>query len=138
MSRAGYTEDADDNWELIKWRGQVASATRGKRGQALFRELLEALDALPEKRLIAGDLVRMGEGDVLQCCTLGALGVKRGLDMSEIDPEDYDAVANAFDAKHQLVREIEWMNDELHYKSPEERWERMRSWVAKQIIPETV
>lgn len=30
MSRSGYNDDID-NWQMIKWRGQVASAVRGKR-----------------------------------------------------------------------------------------------------------
>lgn len=58
MSRSGYSDDYDgDNWDLIRWRGAVTSAIRGKRGQAFLREALAALDAMPEKQLIAGDLV---------------------------------------------------------------------------------
>lgn len=56
MSRSGYTEDCD-GWDLIRWRGAVASAIRGKRGQAFLREALAALDAMPEKQLISHDLV---------------------------------------------------------------------------------
>lgn len=56
MSRSGYSE-IDDQWATIRWRGQVASVKRGQKGQAFFRELLAALDALPEKRLISGELV---------------------------------------------------------------------------------
>lgn len=33
MSRSGYSEDLD-MWDLIRWRGAVKSALRGKRGQA--------------------------------------------------------------------------------------------------------
>ena len=33
MSRSGYIDDMDDTWQFIKWRGQVASAIRGARGQ---------------------------------------------------------------------------------------------------------
>ena len=52
MSRAGYNDDIEDPLELGRWRAQVASATRGKRGQRLLRDLLAALDAMPEKRLV--------------------------------------------------------------------------------------
>ena len=38
MSRSGYSDDLD-NWDLIRWRGQVSSAIRGKRGQGFLREL---------------------------------------------------------------------------------------------------
>lgn len=58
MSRSGYSEDYDgDHWDLIRWRGAVASSIRGKRGQAFLREALAALDAMPEKKLITGDLI---------------------------------------------------------------------------------
>jgi hypothetical protein len=129
MSRAGYSDDLDQ-WQLIKWRGQVTSAIRGQRGQKLLTEMLEALDAMEDKALIAGDLVTP-EGDV---CALGALGVKRGIDMTEMDPEEPEQVATAFDIAEQLAREIVYMNDEGWYgETPQQRWERMRAWVAAQI-----
>ena len=66
MSRSGYSDDCD-TWPLICWRGAVASALRGKRGQQFLIELRDALDAMPEKRLIAEQL-QDGTG----ChCTLG-------------------------------------------------------------------
>jgi hypothetical protein len=37
MSRSGYSDDLE-NWSLIRWRGAVASAIRGRRGQAFLRE----------------------------------------------------------------------------------------------------
>ena len=61
MSRAGYTDDMDDYWSWIRYRGAVRSAIRGRRGQAFLKEMLAALDALPEKRLITEDLVIDGE-----------------------------------------------------------------------------
>lgn len=132
MSRSGYVDEMDSNWEMIKWRGQVASAARGKRGQKLLRDLLAALDAMPEKVLITEDLEN-ADGDV---CALGAVGRARGIDMSKIDPEVPEQVAAAFDIAAPLAQEIEYMNDEWEWnESPEARWRRMREWVAKQIIP---
>jgi hypothetical protein len=129
MSRAGYIEDLD-NWDLIRWRGQVASATKGKRGQKLLRDLLAALDAMPEKALIADEL-ETKEGEV---CALGALGKLRGIDMSELDPEEPEEVAAAFDVAAPLAREIVYMNDDHYdYLTPEQRWGKMRAWVASQI-----
>jgi len=58
MSRSGYSDDCEDNWSWICWRGAVKSAIRGKRGQAFLRETLAALDALPERKLIAKDLIK--------------------------------------------------------------------------------
>lgn len=130
MSRSGYSDDID-NWRLIKWRGQVASAIRGRRGQSLLRDMLAALDAMPEKKLIESEL-QTTDGDV---CALGAAGKARGVDMSTLDPEEPRMVAAAFDIAHQLAAEIAYMNDEVTYytETPEQRWTRMREWVAAQI-----
>lgn len=136
MSRSGYSDDCDDNWSHIMWRGRVASAIGGKRGQALLKEMLEALDAMPAKRLVKEVLEADGE-----VCALGCLGQKRGLDMSKLDPENYDGVAGAFDVAAPLVQEIVYTNDETRdYSvypsrefSPEERWQHMRNWVAARI-----
>jgi hypothetical protein len=130
MSRSGYTIDYADNWQTVMWRGRVASAIRGKRGQAMLRELLDALDAMPDKRLITEELVTDGS-----YCTLGVLGQKRGLDMTSIDPDEYDQVSTAFNIAEALAREIVFMNDEAGYhdETPEGRWIRMRKWVVAQI-----
>lgn len=137
MSRSGYTDSyCDDPWQMIRWRGAVASATRGWRGQALLREAIAALDALPAKRLITGDLARDGE-----VCALGAVGRARGLDLTDLDPEDRDTVANLLDIAPALAAEIAYMNDEYlaqgNYGSvtPEELFARMRGWLAEQIKP---
>ena len=45
MSRSGYSDDCD-TWPLICWRGAVASALRGRRGQQFLIELRDALDAI--------------------------------------------------------------------------------------------
>jgi hypothetical protein len=73
MNRSGYDEDSClDQWSHIRWRGQVASAIRGKRGQTFLHELADALDAMPEKRLIAHELQ---EG--ANVCAIGSVGVQR-------------------------------------------------------------
>lgn len=133
MSRSGYSDDCDDQWGLIRWRGAVASATKGRRGQQLLKDLLVALDEMPEKKLITDSLIEK-DGAV---CALGALGKKRGIDMSGIDPENYDKVANTFGIASPLAQEIMYMNDEAWYcDTPEERFNRMRAWVSRQILPE--
>lgn len=131
MSRSGYSEDLsyDDPLQYGRWRGVVASATRGKRGQQLLKELLVALDEMPEKKLITNSL-KNSDGCY---CTLGVLGEKRGLKMENLDPEDYEIVATEFGVAAPLVQEIVFMNDEWHSETPEERWARMRKWVECQI-----
>jgi hypothetical protein len=156
MSRSGYTDDCE-NLEL--WRGAVTRAITGKRGQALLRDLLAALDAMPEKTLAADSLVT-ADGDY---CTLGVLGKARGMDLAALDPEDPDQVANAFGIARAMAQEIVYLNDEqdddyeyVYFEvcgplqwwkerhvsrrvqvadGPARRWKRMRAWVASQIKP---
>ena len=140
MSRSGYTDDCEN---FAMWRGMVASATRGKRGQRFLRELLDALDTMPEKRLISGEL-QQDDGEV---CAIGALGVKRGIPVKDLDPDDPLAVADIFDIAPCLAQEVVFMNDEYYdqrltddkkaYRdyTPEERWQKMRDWIEKQIKP---
>jgi hypothetical protein len=127
MSRHDYSDDCDDILMHGRWRGRVASAIRGKRGQKLLKEMAEALDAMPVKRLIAGEL-RAEES----YCALGVVGAKRGLDMDGLDPEDAETVAQTFDIAEPLAREIVYVNDESH-GTPEQRWETVRQWVQAQI-----
>lgn len=106
MSRSGYTDDDDGGLGL--WRGAVTRAIKGKRGQAALRELAAAMDAMPNKALAAESLVTE-DGEF---CTLGVLGQARGIDMAEIDPDDWDAVAARFGLAPAMVREIVYENDE--------------------------
>jgi hypothetical protein len=131
MGRSGYTEDGEiDALEFGRWRGRVASAIRGKRGQAFLTELVTSLDAMPEpKRLIKGDL-RLG-GEV---CALGSIGRSRGLDLEAFDPEDHAGLAEDLGVAAILVQEVEWVNDEAVWsETREERWRRVREWAAGKI-----
>jgi hypothetical protein len=133
MSRHGYSDDLDQ-WALIKWRGRVASAIRGQRGQKLLVDLVKALDAMPEKTLIAGNLIN-NEGDI---CALGAVGVRRGVPLNNLDPEDPESVAEAFNIAVPLAREISYVNDEGGHlwhgeETPQARWQRVRTWALSQI-----
>lgn len=132
MSRSGYSEDYDGP-ELNLWRGAVASAIRGRKGQAFLKEMLAALDKLETKRLIAGELVDGGE-----VCAIGAVGAARGIDMDGIDPEDRDRVARAFGIAPAMAAEIVFENDEagsyFRDETPEARYVRMRKWVEAAIV----
>ena len=142
MSRSGYSDDGDQ-WGLIKYRGQVASAIRGKRGQAFLRELIEALDAMPEKRLIADELQSEAPAFIPpmyailpgSVCALGSVGLKRGVDLKVLDPRDHRALADVFGVAHQLICEVEFENDEALWRAtPEARWRHMRDWAARHLI----
>lgn len=156
MSRSGYSEDLD-TWALIRWRGAVESAIRGKRGQKVLSEIADALDALPRKTLAAESLIT----EVGEFCTLGALGRARGLDMQGVDPDDRDAVARLFGIPEALAAEIMYLNDEHEPRydwenfqicgpirpwesntkwirterkdSAERRWTYMRKWVDSKL-----
>lgn len=143
MSRSGYSDDLDV-LALGRWRAQVKSATNGKRGQAFFVELLAALDAMPDKRLISSRL----KDDAGCMCTLGVIGDKRGIDLKELEnkaldknyswlPMDHEVLGDAFGVAKQLAAEVMHMNDEGCWRSeePEQKWDRMRRWVAEQIKP---
>lgn len=130
MSRSGYDDDYEcDQWQMIMYRGAVNSAFKGKRGQAFFREMLAALDALPQPMLISGDLEQGGA-----VCAIGAVGKARGVDMADIDPEDAETVAGTFGVATCMAREIVYENDE-YYRNESQiaRWVRVRAWVKSRI-----
>lgn len=158
MSRSGYSDECD-GWDSIRWRGAVTSALRGQRGQAFLKELIAALDAMPEKVLAADSLVN-ADGEF---CTLGVVGAARGIDLGKLDPEDYDQVAKAFGLAPAMVREIVFENDEgcisggsyewfevcgplrsqqqrhrsVWVPDPQagvKRWAAMRRWAEKQLV----
>lgn len=134
MSRSGYSDDCD-GWSLICWRGAVTSAIKGKRGQAFLIELRDALDTMPERRLVADVLEADGE-----FCAIGVLGATRGVGMDKLDPMDREEVAEAFGIAPALAAEIVFMNDEGSWnaETPEQRWQRMRKWIDEQIQQEAI
>ena len=146
MSRSGYTDDCgdyDDDNRSVLWRGAVKSAMRGQRGQAFLRELLAAMDALPVRRLGAGDFEASEAGMPFasrsDVCALGAVGRARGFDMQKgefVYGEDANAenIAGEFGIAHALAAEIMYLNDEGSYReTPEQRFARMHKWVVSLI-----
>src|SRR5688572_11140024 len=129
MSRSGYSDDLD-TLDLGRWRGQVTSALRGKRGQKFLADLIAALDALPEKALVLNEL-ETTEG----VCALGAVGRLRGVALGDIDTYDHDELAEKFDIAHQLAQEVMYVNDDSG-GSPEERWATVRGWAAQHLKSE--
>jgi len=130
VNRSGYHDDIDDQ-DLNLYRGRVARTMKGKRSQEFLRELADAMDAMPEKILIANELV----DSVGDCCTIGVVCKSRGIEVAEVDPMDPDAVGKLVDISRTLAAEIEFENDDgsFHGEDPAKRWVRMRKWVADQI-----
>lgn len=136
MSRSGYSNEFGDDFnnQMELYRNTVHQAIKGKRGQAFLHELLEALDALPEKRLISESLVT-SEGE---CCALGAIYLKRGISCKERDA-DADMAAKELGIAHCLAAEIVYQNDEGLYGrdiTPEKRWEYIHAWVTRLLAGE--
>lgn len=119
MSRSGYTDDNEDTLAQGRWRQAVRRSLEGKRGQVLLRELVEALEAMPDKRLYSGSFAT-AEGEF---CTLGVLGAKRGTKMDDLgDEDDCDPakVGQRFGVAPAMAAEIMYMNDE--YAVDEWKW----------------
>lgn len=129
MSRSGYSDDCEN---IGLWRGAVDRALGGKRGQAFLRELAAAMDAMPVKRLIAGELVTP-EGE---CCAIGTVCQARGLDVSDVEVHDPTEVGDLVGIARAMAAEIEFINDESGpwEETPEARWTRVRGWVQRQIV----
>jgi hypothetical protein len=70
VSRISYSEEEDYPGQFNLWQANLMRSVRGRAGQAALRELKTALDAMPEKRLIEGHLVKDGE-----VCTVGAFAL---------------------------------------------------------------
>jgi hypothetical protein len=158
MSRHGYTDDHDDcTVSLALYMATLARAIRGKRGQLALRDLIAALDAMPQKRLVSSRF-RDSDGE---CCALGALAVARGVidrlpkltgpwedgrDPEEDHPEGTldtkfdsweirEAVAAALDIAPSLASEVMYQNDDCgrSNETPEQRWTRIRAWAARRV-----
>ena len=130
MSRSSYSEDYE-TWDWIRWRGAVASAIRGKRGQLFLKEMVAAMDQLKEKRLIADTLCKRGE-----FCAIGTVGAARQMEM-KVDDFDRERIAQMFGISPALAAEIMFMNDEaVLSETPEQRFTRVRAWADQQLIPE--
>ena len=133
MSRSGYSTDVDGT-ELNLYRGTVAMAMRGKRGQRFFRDLVAALDAMSDKCLVAEAFQE--DGDV---CALGCLMRARGLDVPEGDNVEAEHAADPLDIAPALANETAYENDECGPRSetPEDRWARMRRWAVSNLMEAT-
>jgi hypothetical protein len=132
MSRSGYVDNGDiEQWDLIRWRGAVASAIRGKREQAFLLEMWKAMTTLPEPKLIANSLIDV-DGQV---CALGSVARARGLDLNWIDPESRAFMGTIFGIPDALAKEIMFMNDDWRTETPEARYVRMKKWIESELRP---
>lgn len=139
----------DDNPAGFLWENWLTRAINGKRGQAALRDLEEALLALPEPRLIEGDLIDHA-GEV---CALGALALyktnglprlRANMRLYKAREEYYTAEASGsalFGQKELgLARTIAWTIAEENdingrHETPEQRFRRILAWVRSLLQP---
>lgn len=136
------------------WRANVDRALRGKRGQKALRELRDVLWALPEKRLIEGNLCEVTYDDEdrptrVEFCAVGALVFHKRVaageateavlvDMTRYNDEDeWFTVEQGKDVglTFTLAWELAQRNDETWGDlAPEVRYLKYLAWVESQII----
>jgi len=162
MNRSGYSDDYDSSdFSHVRHQGSLSRAINGKRGQAFLIALIAALDALPERVLIAQEFASNG------CfCALGAVANVRGIDPSNLDYDDYEALAKTFGIAESLARDVMNTNDDVNDKrwiemqienpspgyphygrtttsvrvpdelAPQKRWQYVRDWAQAKLIKE--
>jgi len=131
MNRSRYNDDVELDANYYLFRANVDRSIKGRRGQAFLRELAAEMDAMPERVLIEGELID-AEGN---CCAIGVVCKARGLDVTKVDDHEPDEVGALVGISRQMAAEIAYMNDEewSHSQTLEQRWTRMRKWVAEQL-----
>ena len=154
--RINCADDEDYPGQFALWDANCRRSMRGRAGQQALRDLEAALLALPSKRLIADALE--ADGDV---CAIACYGRAKGVDLSRFDNEDQSddvgiaggmpaLVAWKVVAQNDLVCDTVWevadgpiQPGHGHYKggiplvrkmTPEERYERVLSWVRSQLV----
>lgn len=158
--RLNWTDEEDRPGQFALWNANCRRSLRGKAGQRELRELEAALLALPEKRLIGGAL----EDEHGGVCAIAAYAKHKGVDLSQIDPEDQSDEVGVVAGMPRLVAwKVVALNDilcdtvcevahgplnrwEATYKggipliremTPEERYEKVLAWVRGQLRPST-
>lgn len=66
----------------------------------------------------------------------------RGMDLKPLEYSEREGIAKGFGIAPALAAEIMFKNDEAggywNIETPEQRWSRMRAWVASQILPAAI
>jgi hypothetical protein len=143
-----------DDYEIVPeglWEHSLTIALGSRHGQQMLRELRDALLALPEKRLILGELcfALRDEDDRLvqpQFCAIGAFAFRRRLAKGETEQSALEALTGGdddqpwhtvFEGQRQGLRyTVAWhvamMNDDFR-GSDEDRYAHILQWVNAQL-----
>jgi hypothetical protein len=143
MMRISYSEEEDFPGQFGLWQGNCDRSINSKAGQAALRELEAALLALPDKRLIAGELEN-ADGEV---CAIGALAKFRQ-HAPHADPEcEMEEIGIELGMPAMVAWKVVALNDleldrrwdketgQLVAITPEERYERVLAQVRKWLGP---
>jgi hypothetical protein len=149
MSRFGDDNEEGLPWEL--WQNVMSRVLIGKKAQTALAEIEEALLALPDRRIIRDHLA--ADGSV---CAVGLYCAKRRADQKGIDltaaiaemqderdgyESSYDTMLAGRDAgmDANLAWHLGFLNDEeWHSMTPEQRYERLLSFVQNALGRESV
>lgn len=145
MSRIDGDYDINSTEALLaagRWERNSETTVKSKRGQQALREIEAALLALPTKRLAYETFHRVDDAGELECCVLGALAHHKGVEAREdLNDPDYgfaDEAASWAVENLGLTFTLAWNliyeNDEALVFTPEQRYERVLSWVQKRIV----
>lgn len=140
MSRIGYSEDEDYPGQFGLWQANCDRSLQGKAGQAILRELEQALLALPEKRLIAGKL----EDEEGAVCAVGALKKFKGVPEIKSNPDnDMEDVGVELGMPRLVAWKVVCLNDieisgnDLVWTAGPYRWPAERPHLYIPVTPET-
>jgi hypothetical protein len=132
--RISYSDEEEFAGQFDLWQANCDRSIRGKSGQRELRALERALLAMPDKRLIHGELYDESGG----VCAIGCYAKAKGLDISQIDPEDEsDKVGIAAGMPPLVAWKVVEVNDVEIFRraTPEDRYAEMLAWVRSQLVP---
>lgn len=137
MSRT-WEGESDNPLDWGRYEAAKRSTLRGKRGQAFLRELVAALDALPQPELSEGALGDRRTGCV---CALGAVALAQGEAFADLAKDDGNwspgEAAEWYSISPTLANEIISANDDWRdgndARTRQLRWRHVRAWAVHHL-----
>lgn len=131
--------ESDDPLDWGRYEAAKRATLRGKRSQAFLRELVAALDALPQPELSEGALGDRRTGCV---CVLGAIALAQGDSFDDLAKDNGnwspDDAAKWYSISPTLANEIISANDDWRDGNAVDvrrsRWRHVRAWAVHHLI----
>ena len=156
MSR--YCNDGESDMPAVFWHIDLQRALTSGRGQRILRDILDGLIAMPEWRLVYGEVIERAGWDDDEdepipgtACAVGAYAawqlVKAGRTWEEAiralaadgwigehDEWDTEHLGRSAGLARTVAWTLGWLNDEKFGDlTPEERWHAVFGWVWQQV-----